>query len=96
MTIFLIVVAIALGAIFFLIKTGKIEDKDNNNIPDIIDTKVKQTKEVVKEVKARAKRISEEAADIVIAVKEVGKQTKDVIDAAKGQNRRGRKPKDKK
>ena len=91
MSIFLIVAAVALGAVFFLIKTGKIEDKDGNNVPDVIDNKIKQTKEVAKEVKARAKRVSEEAADVVKAVKEVAKQTKDVVEAAKGEKRKGKK-----
>lgn len=92
MTIFIIALLLVVGTIFFFIKAGKIEDKDGNNIPDVIDEKVKKVKEVAKEVKARAEKVSEEAADVVKAVKEVANQTKDVIDAAKGQNRRGRKP----
>jgi aldehyde:ferredoxin oxidoreductase len=92
MTIFIISAAAAVAVIFALIKFGKIEDKDGNNIPDVVDEKVKKVKEVAKEVKARAEKVSEEAADVVKAVKEVAKQSKDVVDAAKGQNRRGRKP----
>jgi hypothetical protein len=92
MTIFIISALVAVAAIFALMKFGKIEDKDGNNIPDVVDEKVKKVKEVAKEVKARAEKVSTEAADVVKAVKEVAKQTKDVVDAAKGQNRRGRKP----
>lgn len=85
MTIFLIALALVLGTIFFLMKTGKIEDKDGNNVPDAIDNKVKETK-------ARVKRVKEEAADVVKAAKEVVKQAKDVADAAQGEKRKGKKP----
>lgn len=84
MTIFLIILAVTLGTYFFLIKTGKIEDKDGNNIPDVVDNKVKETK-------ARVKRVKEEAADVVKAAKEVAKQAKDVAEAVKGEKRKGKK-----
>lgn len=98
MTLLLIILAvlvIGIGVTFILMKSGKIEDKDGNGIPDVIDTKVEETKEVVKEVKKRAKRVKEEASDVVKAVKEVGKQVKDVTSATKGETRKGRKPKQK-
>lgn len=98
MTLLLIILAIlviGIGVTFFLMKTGKIEDKDGNGIPDVIDTKIEETKETVKEVKVRVKRIKEETADVVKAVKEVGKQVKDVANATKGESRKGRKPKQK-
>ena len=91
MTIFIISAVIAVAVIFALMKFGKIEDKDGNNIPDVVDEKVKKVKEVANEVKERAKRVSEEAADVVKAVKEVANQSKDVIDAAKGDKRKGKK-----
>lgn len=89
--IFLSLIAVATLAVFILTKTGKIEDKDGNNIPDVVDNKVKKVKEVAKETKARVKRVKEEAADVVVAVKEAAKQVKDVAEAAKGEKRRGRK-----
>lgn len=92
MTIFIISLVVVLGSIFFLIKTGKIEDKDGNNIPDVVDEKVKKVKEVVKETKARVERVSEEVADVVEAVKEAVEQSKDVVEAAKGNKRKGKKP----
>ncbi len=98
MTLLLIVLAVLIigfGVTFFLMKNGKIEDKDGNNIPDVIDTKIEETKEVVKEVKVKVKRVKEEAADVVKAVKKVGKQVGDVSKAAKGEPRKGRKPKQK-
>jgi hypothetical protein len=91
MTIFIISAIVAVAVIFALMKFGKIEDKDGNNIPDVVDEKVKKVKEVANEVKERAKRVSEEAADVVKAVKEVANQSKDVIDAAKGDKRKGKK-----
>jgi ElaB/YqjD/DUF883 family membrane-anchored ribosome-binding protein len=99
MTVILVLVALALvaGATFFLMKTGKIEDKDNNNIPDVIEEKIEEVKEVVKEVKEKTKRVVEETKDVAKAAKEVVKQTKDVVNAAKGTgSRKGRKPSTKK
>jgi hypothetical protein len=99
MTTFLILLTILLvGAlvIFTLMKTGKIEDKDGNNIPDVIDTKIEETKEIIHEVKVRAKRVKEEVGDVIIAVKEVGKQSKGIAKAVKGEKRAGRKPDTKK
>jgi len=91
MTIFIISAIVAVAVIFALMKFGKIEDKDGNNIPDVVDEKVKKVKEVANEIQSRVKRVSEEAADVVKAVKEVAKQTEDVIDAAKGNKRKGKK-----
>ena len=78
------ILAVSVGVVYVLMKTGKIEDKDGNNIPDAVDNKVKETK-------ARVKRVKEEVADVVDAVKEVAKQSKDIVDAAKGEKRKGRK-----
>jgi F0F1-type ATP synthase membrane subunit b/b' len=86
------VLTIFVGIVYVLMKTGKIEDKDGNNIPDVVDNKVKKVKEVAKETKARVKRVKEEAADVIEAVKEVANQTKDIVDAAKGEKRKGKKP----
>jgi hypothetical protein len=69
--------------IIILQKTGKIKDTDGDLIPDVVEDKVEETKQVIKEVKSRAKKV----------VKEV----KEVVDAAKGEDKpkvkRGRKPK---
>jgi uncharacterized protein YoxC len=93
--IILTIIVIGIGVTFFLMKTGKIEDKDGNGIPDTIDTKIEETKEAVKEVKVRVKRVKQEVSDVVKASKEVVKQVKDVGNAAKGETRKGRKPKQK-
>ena len=95
MTVLLILLALVVaGAVtFFLMKAGKIEDKDGNNIPDVVEEKIEDVKEVVKVVKERAKRVVEETKDVAEAAKKVVKQSKDVVTAAKGgQSRKGRKP----
>jgi hypothetical protein len=99
MTVLLILLALGVAGavVFFLMKTGKIEDKDGNNIPDVIEEKIEDVKEVVKVVKERTKRVAEETKDVVEAAKKVVKQSKDVVNAAKGgQARKGRKPSTKK
>lgn len=84
-TVLLILLAlgIAAGVVFFLMKSGKIEDKDNNNIPDAIDKKVEQVKEVVADVKqvvAEVKQVAEKvkkpAAKKPAAKKPANKNTK--------------------
>jgi gas vesicle protein len=98
MTTILVIAAFVLffGVILYLSKNEKIEDKNGNGIPDVIDEKVEDVKEVVKEVKVRATRVAEEVKDVATAAKEVVKQSKDVVNAAKGNSRRGRKSSGKK
>ena len=85
---------IAVLATYFLTKSGKIKDVDGNGIPDILEEKVEEVKEVVAETKEKVKRVKEEVSDVVTAAKEVVKQAGDVATAAKGKspNRKGRKP----
>ncbi len=99
MTVFLILIVLVIaGAVtFFLMKKGKIEDKNGNNIPDVVEEKIEDVKELVNVVKERATRVVEETKDVVEAAKKVVKQSKDVVDAAKGNGaRKGRKPSTKK
>ena len=96
MTTFWIILGILIagaGVYFYFYKTGKINDKDGDYIPDEVEDAIEDVKETAKTVKRRAKRVKEELGDVADAVKEVGKQTKDVVAAAKGKPRRGRKPK---
>jgi ABC-type transporter Mla subunit MlaD len=103
-TLFLILLAllVAGGIAYLLMKSGKIQDANNNNIPDAIEEKVEDIKEVVNEVKEkvevvkqRAKRVKEEVADVVKATKKVVDQAKDITKAANGATRKGAKKKSK-
>jgi Na+/phosphate symporter len=73
------------------------QDEDKNGVPDILEEKVKEVKEVVVEAKKRVKKVSEEVKDVAKAAKEVVKQSKDVVKAAttKTTAKKGRKPKQK-
>ena len=84
---------VAGGIAYLLMKSGKIEDANNNNIPDAIEKKVEEVKEKVEVVKERAKRVKEEVADVVKATKKVVDQAKDITNAAKGGARKGAKKK---
>jgi ABC-type Fe3+-hydroxamate transport system substrate-binding protein len=90
LTIIISVIALLIiGTVIYLYKSGKIEDKDGDFIPDVIEEKVE-------EVKQRATRVAEEVKDVAAAAKEVVKQSKDVVNAAKGNTtRKGRRPKSK-
>jgi archaellum component FlaF (FlaF/FlaG flagellin family) len=103
-TLFLILLALLVsgGIAYLLMKSGKIKDANNNNIPDAIEEKFEDVKEVVAEVKEkvevvkqRAKRVKEEVADVVKATKKVVEQAKDVTKAANGSTRKGAKRKSK-
>jgi len=52
-TFAIVVLVLAIGAIatFIAMKTGKVADANNNNIPDAIENKVEAIKEVVADVK---------------------------------------------
>lgn len=72
----LVAVAYVVGRV--LIKKGRLADEDGNNIPDVVDE--------------RLRRVKEEAVDVAKATKKTVRQVKDVADAAAGKPRRGRKP----
>lgn len=69
MTTFIIVIAIAVVALFFAMKTGKVKDANNNNIPDTIEEKVEEVVVKVKEVKAKAEKVKAVVEKAVKAVK---------------------------
>ena len=98
MTMLLIILAgLLIGAsiIYFLMTKNVIKDEDNNGIPDSIDAAIADAKETVETTKKRVKRVKEEMGDVIKAANEVVKQAKDVAGAAKGETRKGRKPKQK-
>ena len=73
--------AIGAGVYFFLIKSGKIEDKDGDFIADVVEDKVEDIKDdvksTVKKVKTRVKKVKEEIGDVV-------EELSDVVSAIKG------------
>ena len=69
MTTFIIVIAIAALALFLAMKTGKVKDANNNNIPDAIEEKVEDVKEVAKKVKAVAEKVTKVAKTVVVEKK---------------------------
>jgi uncharacterized protein (UPF0333 family) len=89
------ILLLVVGISIYFTKSGKVEDKNNNMIPDKVEEKVAQvkqtTKNVANETKNRAKRVVQESKDVARAAKEVVKQSKDIVDAAKGGKRKGRK-----
>ena len=91
------ILAVGAAVYFYFYKTGKINDRDGDYIPDEVEDAVDESKAKVKKtvtkVKRRAKRVKEELSDVGDAIKEVGSQLKDVGQAAKGRKRSGRKPK---
>ena len=60
----LVVLAVAAGVTYFLMKKGKIADVNNNNIPDAIEEKVEDVKVVVEKVKKTAKKVKEVAENV--------------------------------
>jgi hypothetical protein len=67
--IVVVVLAVAGGITYFLMKKGKIQDANNNNIPDAVEEKVEEVKEVVKKTAAKAKKVAEVAEKVVAEVK---------------------------
>jgi flagellar basal body-associated protein FliL len=70
-TILIIVAVLAIGGAFayFGMKSGKIEDKNNNNIPDAIEEKIEEVKEVAVKVKKVADKAKKVAKTVVVEKK---------------------------
>lgn len=56
------ILAIAAGVTFLLMKSGKVKDENNNNIPDALENKVAEAKELVVKVKKAAKKVTKKPA----------------------------------
>ena len=67
-TFAIVVLVIAIGAVatFIAMKKGTIADANNNNIPDAIEEKVAEVKEVAKKVKAVAEKATKVAKTVVV------------------------------
>ena len=70
-TFAIVVLVIAIGAVatFIAMKSGKVADANNNNIPDAIEEKVAEVKETVKKVKAAAEKVTKVAKTVVVEKK---------------------------
>lgn len=68
-----ILLAVAGGVTYLLMKKGKIQDLNNNNIPDVIEEKVAEVKETATNLKNDVKAKTKKAKEIV---KEVAKVVK--------------------
>jgi hypothetical protein len=70
-TFAIVVLVIAIGAVatFIAMKSGKVADANNNNIPDAIEEKVAEVKETVKKVKAVAEKATKVAKTVVVEKK---------------------------
>ena len=51
MTVLVILIIVAV-AVFVAMKTGKVKDANNNNIPDAIEKPIEEIKEIIAKVKA--------------------------------------------
>ncbi len=67
-TFAIVVLVIAIGAVatFIAMKKGTIADANNNNIPDAIEEKVAEVKEVAKKVKVVAEKATKVAKTVVV------------------------------
>ena len=78
-TILIIVAVLAIGGTFayFGMKSGKIADANNNNIPDAIEHKIEEVKEVAVKVKKVADKAKKVAKTVVVEKKKpAAKKTK--------------------
>ncbi len=78
-----IVVVIA-GIYFFLIKTGKIADKDGDLIADDIEDAIDDVKEVADKVKKTVKTVKTRAKKVKAEIEDVVDELQDVVQAIKG------------
>lgn len=79
--VILVVFAVAAGIVYFSMKSGKIQDANNNNIPDVIEEKIEKVEEAVEVVKQTAKK-----------VKKVAEKATKVVEQTAPKAKRGRKP----
>jgi hypothetical protein len=68
-----VTLAVAGGITFLLMKKGKIQDANNNNIPDAIEEKVEEVKVVVKKAKVKAEKVKAAVAEVAKVAEKVKK-----------------------
>jgi hypothetical protein len=67
--IVVILLAVAGGVTYLLMKKGKIADVNNNNIPDVVEKPIEEVKEVVKKTTAKAKKVAKVVEEVAKEVK---------------------------
>ena len=65
MLYFLIIAALITGVVIYLTESGKIKDTDGDGIPDVIEDKIEDAKEVIEDVK----EVIEDVKEVVEEVK---------------------------
>jgi hypothetical protein len=80
-----ILLAVAGGVTYLLMKKGKIQDLNNNNIPDVIEEKVAEIKETATNLKNDVKAKTKKAKEIV---KEAAKVVKTDAKPKKASNKK--------
>jgi len=82
------IVAIAAGIYFFLIKTGKIGDRDGDYIADGIEDTIDDVKDEVNKAKAKVnkkvKAVKARVDNVIDELEDVGEEISDVLAAIKG------------
>lgn len=62
--LWVVVLGAIAGIIYGLMKTGKVKDVNNNNIPDVIEEKVENIKAKVKKAKAIVEKVENAVAKV--------------------------------
>jgi len=75
MTVLVILIIVAV-AVFVAMKTGKVKDANNNNIPDAIEKPLEEVKEVVKATVAKVKAPKAPKVEKPVAKTSAKKSTK--------------------
>ena len=69
LAIVVILAGVAAGVTYLLMKKGKIQDANNNNIPDVVEKPIEEVKEVVKKTAAKAKKVAKVVEEVAKEVK---------------------------
>lgn len=75
----LLILGALAGVAIYLMNTGKIQDDNNNNIPDVVEDTVEEVKEKVSKAKKEAKETIDEAKAVVKEVKRRAKRVKEEL-----------------
>ena len=80
MNVFFIIaglVGIAIATYLVMLYTGRVKDEDKNFIPDSVDEKIEDAKELIDDIKETVDEVADEIADVI-------DEAKDVVSVIKG------------